>query len=117
MIPYILVDGIYPRLRIFNGQILDPRDEQLQYKVAQESMRKDIERTIGVVTVLFQFLKSGLCFWKHEDIVEITDCYVILHNMPIPMFKAGMVCDDNAMYNAAVEMAIDDMMHRQWKQV
>lgn len=72
-IPYLLVDGIYPTWPIFNSPISDPTAEQKQYKLAQESVRKDIENAFGVRKGRFQILKNGLRFWKHEDNVEISE--------------------------------------------
>lgn len=78
-IPYFLVDGIYSGWRIFVGPISEPMAEQAQHKLAQESVRKDIELSFVVLTWRFQILKNGLCFWKLEDAVAISECCVILH--------------------------------------
>lgn len=60
----ILADGIYPGWRIFSFPISDPTAQQEQYKLAQESVRNDIENAFGVLTGRFQVLENGLRFWN-----------------------------------------------------
>lgn len=82
-LPYFLVDGIYPRWPIFAGPVTDPTVDQRCYKSAQESIRKDAERAFAVLTSRFQILKTSIQYWRHEDVVALTDVCVMLHNMVI----------------------------------
>jgi hypothetical protein len=51
----------------------------------QQEFRKDVERAFGVLQAKFQICKGPSRFWYPEDIVDIMDCVVILHNMALRM--------------------------------
>jgi len=79
---YFLVDGIYPKWAIFVATVQVPKDEKEAYFAAfQESLRKDIERAFGILVKRFGILKQPLRWWYHEDIKDLVDCCIILHNM------------------------------------
>jgi hypothetical protein len=47
----------------------------------QESARKDIERTFGVLQARWHVLNVGCRLWEKEDVMCIMTCCIILHNM------------------------------------
>ena len=47
----------------------------------QEAVRKDIECTFGILVQKFQVLQRPLRGWYENDINDIVQCCVILHNM------------------------------------
>jgi hypothetical protein len=81
---YFLVDGIYPGYSIFINSINHPQDEKEKYfATCQEACRKDIERAFGVLVQQFQILQRPIKSWYWEDIVDIMDVCILLHNMVV----------------------------------
>jgi hypothetical protein len=81
---YFLVDGIYPPYSIFINTFQHPHDEmEKHFAMCQEGCRKDIERAFGVLVQQFQILQRPIRNWYWEDIVDILDCCIILHNMVV----------------------------------
>ena len=113
--PYFLVDGIYPTWSIFAGPVTDPTIDQKQYKTTQEAIRKDVERAVGVLMARFQILKSAINYWKHEDVVALTEVCVILHNMIIACSEDDVSQDDSLATTTCtpetVESAMEQLNH------
>jgi hypothetical protein len=92
---YFLVDGIYPPWAIFintfHGNELE--EKQRRFASVQEGARKDIERCFGVLVQRFQILAHPLRNFFWDDVVDILDCCIILHNMVVenrrPLFATG----------------------------
>ena len=51
------------------------------YAKEQESARKDVECAFGVLQSRFAIVQRPACFWKRDDVVNIMQACVILHNM------------------------------------
>jgi hypothetical protein len=49
----------------------------------QESCCKDIKRAFGVLVQQFQILQCPIRNWYWEDIIDILDCCIILHNIMV----------------------------------
>jgi Plant transposon protein len=79
---WVLVDGIYPELSRFVKSLKVPvgRDQQLFTKW-QESCRKCVERASGILRRKFQILSRPMEQLYEEDIRNIVDTCIILHNM------------------------------------
>jgi hypothetical protein len=80
--PYVLTDGIYPSWACFMKAMSNPMDEMEQlfaWKVA--AVRKDIERSFGILRKRFSFLKQPCRLWYVEDIGTLVKCCLCLHNM------------------------------------
>jgi hypothetical protein len=78
---YFLVDGIYPKYSIFISTVQHPQSNVEKYfATCQEACRKDIERAFGVLVQQFQILQRPIKSWYWEDIVDIMDCCIIIHN-------------------------------------
>eukprot|EP00918_Siedleckia_nematoides_P091890 GHVU01201746.1.p1 GENE.GHVU01201746.1~~GHVU01201746.1.p1 ORF type:complete len:281 (+),score=13.46 GHVU01201746.1:44-844(+) len=56
------------------------RQEQ-HYTQAQESRRKDVERTFGILQSRFHFLRIPCRWWYKRDVLKAVKTCVILHNM------------------------------------
>ena len=54
---------------------------ELKFSKRQEYVRKDIERCVGVLVKKYHILENPLRGWYIQDIKELIDCCVILHNM------------------------------------
>jgi hypothetical protein len=81
---YFLVDGIYPAYSIFISMFHHPQNDVEKYfATCQEACRKDIERAFGVLVQRFQILQRPLKNWYWNNIVDIMDTFIIMHNMII----------------------------------
>jgi hypothetical protein len=79
---YFLVDGIYPAYSIFISTINHPQsDMEKNFSTCQEACQKDIERAFGVLVQQFQILQRPIKSWYWQDIVDIMDTWIIMHNM------------------------------------
>ena len=50
---------------------------------AQESSRKDVERTFGVLQARFAIVRGPARFWDEETLADIMKACIIMHNMVI----------------------------------
>jgi hypothetical protein len=79
---YYLTDGIYPEWAAFVKTISKPQTEKHKlYAQRQESARKDVECAFGVLQSRFNIVRRPARLWKREDVVNIMEACVILHNM------------------------------------
>jgi hypothetical protein len=79
---YFLVDGIYPAYSIFISTINYPQSDMEKYfSTCQEAVRKDIERAFGVLVQQFQILQRPIKSCNWQDIIDIMDTCIIMHNM------------------------------------
>lgn len=81
---FLLVDGIYPELSRF-VKTLDEAvgDGNKRFAMWQESSRKDIERTFGVLQRKFHILSKPVELWYVNEIRDMVECCVTLHNMMV----------------------------------
>jgi hypothetical protein len=87
---YFLVDGIYPPYSIFINTFHHPQNKIEKYfATCQEACRKDIERAFGVLVQRFQILQRPLKNWLWQDIVDIMDVCIILHNMIVEVRRTN----------------------------
>jgi hypothetical protein len=81
---FLLVDGIYPEIARFAKTVDEPRGHGKEmYARWQESSRKDVERSFGVLQRKFQILKTAVEQWFLEDIGRIVKSCIILNNMMV----------------------------------
>eukprot|EP00267_Zea_mays_P031589 XP_008663989.1 uncharacterized protein LOC103642509 [Zea mays] len=79
---YYLVDGIYPDWPAFVKTIRHPYDVRTQhFTTVQESARKDIERTFGVLQKRWAIVRGPAYGWSPQHIGDIMKTCIILHNM------------------------------------
>lgn len=79
---YYLADGIYPEWAAFVKTIRKPQTEKHKlYAQRQEGARKDVECAFGVLQSRFDIVNRPARLWKRNDVVNIMQACVILHNM------------------------------------
>ncbi|XP_071740109.1 protein ALP1-like [Rutidosis leptorrhynchoides] len=79
---YYLVDGIYPDWATLIKAYLTPTEEpRIKFKRFQESARKDVERTFGVLQGRFHILQMAGRPQSVNKLRRILYCCVLLHNM------------------------------------
>jgi hypothetical protein len=79
---YYLADKIYPEWATFVKSISRPQSEKDKlYSAKQESLRKDVECAFGVLQSRFDIVRRPARLWHREDVVNIMQACVILHNM------------------------------------
>jgi hypothetical protein len=92
---YFLVDGIYPKWSILCKSVRNPTNAKMaDFSARQESVRKDIERCFGVLIQKFGILKNPIRSWFTDDIKEILDTAVILHNMTVEVRRYNYTLND-----------------------
>ena len=75
---YYLADGIYPNWLTFVKTILCPQGLKKKYFAkAQESAKKDVEQTFGVLQTRFAIVRGLARFWDEETLIDI---YESVHN-------------------------------------
>lgn len=91
---HYLVDGIYPELGRFCKTISIPLgNKQIKYSKWQEGSRKAVERAFGILQRKFQTLKRPVDLFFEEDIKDVVETCLILHNM---MVENRMERDENS---------------------
>ncbi|XP_023743030.1 uncharacterized protein LOC111891185 [Lactuca sativa] len=79
---YYLTDSIYPALSVFVKSFTCPNDpKRKKFKEAQESARKDVERTFGVLKRCWQVLTVGARSYEVKRLQHVMYACIILHNM------------------------------------
>ena len=81
---YYLVDGIYPRFAFFVAPYPNPQTpQQRTFNLLQETLRKDVERILGILTARFQIMLHPCRMCTVSRLVLTTQTVVILHNMVV----------------------------------
>ncbi|XP_074288124.1 uncharacterized protein LOC141613289 [Silene latifolia] len=94
---YYLADGIYPEWPVFVKTIHRSNllsEKRKLFARYQESARKDIERTFGVLKKRFAIIATPVRLWKKCEVGDIMKACIILHNMIIEDER-----DDNTLVN------------------
>ncbi|GJX54041.1 ALP1-like protein [Tanacetum coccineum] len=79
---YYLADGIYPRWAAFVKSFTVARDERNTiFKRRQESARKDVERSFGVLQGRWHIIAQPARSWTINKLRRIMYTCIILHNM------------------------------------
>jgi hypothetical protein len=108
---YFLVDGIYPKWSILVKSVRNPTNVKLaNFSARQESVRKDIERCFDVLIQKFGILKNPIRSWFTDDIKEILDTAVILHNMTVEVRRCNFTFNDlrNVQHDDDDNQQLDD---------
>lgn len=78
---FLLADGIYPDMSRFVETLGVPiGKEQKRFAAWQESSRKDIERTFGILQRKFNYLCRPFELWELEDIKDVVLTCILMHN-------------------------------------
>eukprot|EP00918_Siedleckia_nematoides_P047919 GHVU01104954.1.p1 GENE.GHVU01104954.1~~GHVU01104954.1.p1 ORF type:complete len:448 (-),score=44.78 GHVU01104954.1:134-1477(-) len=79
---YVLGDGIYPEYSFIVKAYRSPITQTQQlFTRRQESVRKDIERTFGVLRFQWLYLMKPCRLWYVEDMHTVVKACAIMHNM------------------------------------
>ncbi|XP_074324057.1 uncharacterized protein LOC141660980 [Apium graveolens] len=79
---YYLTDGIYPEWSTFVKMIPRPQSEKRKlFSKYQESQRKDVEPTFGVLQSRFAIIRGLARFWDRTDLERIMKACIIIHNI------------------------------------
>lgn len=79
---YYLADGIYLNWPTFVKAIRHPFEEKkIHFTMMQESARKDIERTFGVLQSRRAVLRGPAYGWVRNHLTEMMIACIIMHNM------------------------------------
>ncbi|GKD04789.1 putative nuclease HARBI1 [Tanacetum coccineum] len=79
---YYLTDGIYPSWAAFVKSITSPQIRKHRlFAQHQEAVRKDVERAFGVLQARFAFLRRPCLIWDYEQMGQIMNACIIMHNM------------------------------------
>jgi hypothetical protein len=109
---YFLADGIYPEWPIFVKTYSEPHDTASKaFTTRQEEVRKDVECAFGIIIQKFQILQRPLRGWYVDNIKDLLDCCVILHNMTIAFKDDTVVLP---MVDAASEVNESTTRDRKW---
>jgi hypothetical protein len=101
---FVLVDGIYPELARFVKPLSEPvGPNKVAYSKWQESSRKDIERTFGVLQRKFHILVKHMELWYREEIEQIVMACIILHNWMVRVRLSNDESDHIDWYEPAAD--------------
>jgi Plant transposon protein len=85
---FFLVDGIYPRFRIFVSSISPPRNmKEKVFSSRQESARKAAERVFGVLFKRFGIFYRPSRLWHKYEMAVIVEACCIINNMIVKARK------------------------------
>jgi hypothetical protein len=96
---YYLADSIYPKWVTFVKTILSPiLPKEMEFVKAQEGRRKDVECVFGVLQQRFAVVRFPAMSWSKDQIWEVMNCCVCLHNMivenerkyPVPLSEQAI---------------------------
>jgi Plant transposon protein len=97
---WFLVDGIYPNIACFVKTLSVPLGNvQKKYVKWQEGKRKAIERAFGVLQQKFQILTRPVELWYKEDIKDVVEACIILHNMMVEVRMSREEQEDKDFYD------------------
>jgi len=87
---YYLTDGVYPDWRVFIKTNKHPKNRKKKnFGKQQEVVRKAIERFFGVLCCKYRMMRNPCSLWYADDMANIMEACVIMHNMTVLETKAN----------------------------
>ncbi|KAK1686479.1 hypothetical protein QYE76_047327 [Lolium multiflorum] len=115
---YYLADGIYPTWSIFAKTISSPKlPKEVWFAKKQEAARKDVERAFGILQQRFAVVRFPAITWSQDQMWEVMNCCVILHNMIIENERKYLVPEVELLqpYHRLGPLAqLDDQVTASW---
>jgi Plant transposon protein len=97
---WLMTDGIYPELSRFVKTISVPTNPtHKMYSKWQEACRKSVERAFGILRRKFQILSRPMELLFEEDIRNVVNTCIILHNMMVELRVRREQQEDMAWYD------------------
>ena len=84
------------------------RRKHAHFAKCQEACRKDVERAFGVLQSRFAVIRYPALTWSKDQLWEVMNCCVILHNMIIESEKAEPAVYDCGPYLNQGPLAVVD---------
>ncbi|XP_038701844.1 uncharacterized protein LOC119998568 [Tripterygium wilfordii] len=107
---YYLGDGIYPQWSTIVKTIPMPQTMKAKnFAQAQESARKDVEHTFGVLQARFHIIRQGCRYFKIATLKNIMKVCVILHNMIVEDERDMFKSIENGKYYLLEEVDISEL--------
>lgn len=83
---YFLVNGIYPPGAISISKIIEATSRKdKQFASAREALRKDVERTFGMLLSRWVLLGKPFQLWYRKRFAKVMKAEIILHNMVVEL--------------------------------
>lgn len=95
-LPYFVVDASFTLWCIFASPVTDVTVDQRYYKPAHESVRKEIERSFGVLIYFFKIPRNYICY-RTRMMFLLIGCRFIVQNM-INMINKPVENGEDCMY-------------------
>jgi len=87
---YYPTDGVYPDWRVFIKTYKHPKNRKKKnFGKQQEAVRKASERLFGVLFRKYRMLRNPCSLWYTDDMANIMEVGVIMHNMTVLERKAN----------------------------
>jgi hypothetical protein len=104
---YYLADGIYPDWATIIKSIPSPlSDKDKCFAKRQESERKVVECSFGVLQSWFNIVRRPAKMWKRRDVVNIIQAYIIWHNMIVEDEKQEVAIPIDLNMNPGASIAL-----------
>jgi hypothetical protein len=111
---YYLADGIYPEWAAIMKTIAGPQNGKDRcFAKRQESVRKCVECSFGVLQSRFNIIHRPVRLWKRKDVVNIMTCCIILRNMIIEDEKEEAKIHIDVNENPGASIALPPEMNTQ----
>jgi hypothetical protein len=106
---YYLANGIYPRWATFVKTITHavPGGKKSWFSQCREVCRKDVERAYSVLQARFAIVRFPALTWSKDQMWEIMNACVTMHNMTIKSEREHPVFDTKPYHHQGPLVTVD----------